>query len=108
MIAKGAAPVGFLLILAVLVQGLFTAPPCAAQGHRFLNGRVEALEPQTLVIDGNEFPIHPHCQVFIQSRVSGAIQEDPGEIKDLRVRDQVTIRINPEGSVDQILIERYH
>jgi len=92
-------------ILIAIILLFFTVMPIYA-GHAYYNGKVTGISENLLTVDGNSYWIASNCKVAIHYEVKGAFFEKPANLKDVKIGDWVTVRIDGK-TILEILIERY-
>jgi hypothetical protein len=97
-----------IAVLIGLMVVLFSAG--VSQGwntvHGYLNGKVNSVHDNRVVIGDRELVIEEKCRVVIVSKDNGIFHENPAHIRDMRTGDTVTVKVIA-NTISEIMIERW-
>ncbi len=74
--------------------------------HAYINGKVNSIHSNAIVIEDHEYIINENCKVVIASRDNGIFHEKPASINDVRKGDTVTAK-KIANTLYEIMIERW-
>lgn len=95
------------IILAAISIALITGTSAAYKtAHTYLNGKVESISGNLIVIEGTTFEIAPKCRVVAITEKNGAYFEDPASLKDVGRGGWVTVKQTGK-IISEIMIERW-
>jgi len=77
--------------------------------HSYYNGKVIKFSKNSLTVDEDKYayPISSNCRIVIHYQKKGAFYEKPASLRDLKVGDWVTIKIEKNTIITEIIIEEY-